>query len=259
MIHNSSQDPVFIKKIALRIWTLRSEVEHIVKDNLKRCGNDISSLDLDEVVQEYSAGPKPSTVFEAHEDDDHAIVDDSTVLSEVAEGAESAEDAEGDATEKEKDPDDNVVPIDKQSEDPSQGLTIKQRRPAIPQNELIHAKTLLSEVDMEKMFFFCSKPLIEGQAVIIEFLIPKNFILNAQILYCRPYNMRSRVISKGKLPYRACIKFSFVKKGERTLLRQFVQSIKPNETGSAKAQKKAASARKDADSDLDAFADLDNL
>jgi hypothetical protein len=34
MIHNSSNDPVLIKKISLKVWSLRDEIESRIKSEL---------------------------------------------------------------------------------------------------------------------------------------------------------------------------------------------------------------------------------
>ena len=40
--------------------------------------------------------------------------------------------------------------------------------------------------------------------------------------------MKSRVISQSSLPFRTGIKFTFLKEGERTLLRNFIKSVEPD-------------------------------
>ena len=106
---------------------------------------------------------------------------------------------------------------------------------------------------MEKMFFFCNKKFTEGQSIVIHFCVPKNFLMNADILYCRAYNPNSRIISKNNYAYRVLIKFTFLKEGERALLRQFIQSIEPDLSKIDKKQK-----NKDSKDDDDLSA-LDNL
>jgi hypothetical protein len=106
---------------------------------------------------------------------------------------------------------------------------------------------------MEKMFFFGNKGFTEGQSIVIQFCVPKMFLINADILYCRPYNMQSRIISKNNYSYRVLVKFTFLKEGERALLRQFIQSIEPD---LSKIDKKKKSSDSKDESD---FSELDNL
>ena len=49
--------------------------------------------------------------------------------------------------------------------------------------------------------------------------------MNADIIACQPHNMKTRIIGKLKLPYRAAAKFTFLKENERSLLRQFLKTI----------------------------------
>ena len=76
-------------------------------------------------------------------------------------------------------------------------------------------------------FLFTDQDLTEDQSLVIKFLIPKAFVLNADVLFSKIYNMSSRVISPNRLGYRVGLKFTFLKPGERTLLRQFLESIHP--------------------------------
>jgi hypothetical protein len=77
--------------------------------------------------------------------------------------------------------------------------------------------------------------------------------MNADVLYCRTFNIKSRIISQNNYKYRMLVKFTFLKEGERALLRQFLQSIEPDLT---KVQKKDSS---DKDSSDDGFGDLNDL
>jgi hypothetical protein len=76
--------------------------------------------------------------------------------------------------------------------------------------------------------------------------------MNADVLYCRTYNMQSRIISKNKYDYRVLVKFTFLQEGERALLRQFIQSIEPDLSKIDKKQKP----KDDSDADLSALDDL---
>ena len=169
MIFDSYMDPILIKKIFLKIWKLRDEVEAIILERIKKSQNKVSLTDL---IEEYD-------------------------------------------------------PLNKEEQVKNKGdvISIIQRKPKFSEEKIIHGCTVLSEIDIDKMFFFCSQDLTEGQSIVIEFLVPKQFVLNAEIISCRNYNMKSRVMSKKKLSHRALAKFTFLKKGERTLLRQFIKSI----------------------------------
>jgi hypothetical protein len=107
-------------------------------------------------------------------------------------------------------------------------LLLKQRLPTLPKEKLFQGRAILSEIYMDHMYFFSGVEFLEGQSIVLEFRVPKKFIMNAQVVFCRSYNMKSRVISKNRLPFRVGVKFTYLKDGERTILRQFVQSIEPD-------------------------------
>src|SRR5690606_19530112 len=72
-----------------------------------------------------------------------------------------------------------------------------------------------------------NKQFTVGQSIVVEFMIPKRFSVNVDVAYCRAFNLKSRIISNQNFRYRVAAKFTFLKEGERTLLRQFIQSIEP--------------------------------
>ncbi len=128
-------------------------------------------------------------------------------------------------------------------------------RPKLPPEQIVIGRTILSEVHMDKIFFFSDYNFVEGQSIVIEFQIPKRFIVNANIAYCRNYNMKSRIIRTNQLKFRVCAEFNFLKKGERTLLRDFLRSVEPQVKG--KAEAKGQKSAEDSGDDL--FNELDNL
>ena len=46
MIHNSSNDPVLIKKISLKIWSLRDEIEARIQDKIDGGAADIAEEEI---------------------------------------------------------------------------------------------------------------------------------------------------------------------------------------------------------------------
>ncbi|MBC7429104.1 MAG: hypothetical protein H7336_10860 [Bacteriovorax sp.] len=269
MIHNSSSDPVLIKKISLKIWSLRDEIESRIQEKLD-AGEMIPEALEEKIIElrgEYtkkSALPdnvvqlKSGADLPADEDDEMAKamaaamngeeVDEST-LDAVTPGPEGDESAEGAAK-------NNVVAmngIPVSAEDVAQ-ISIGIEPPNLPEDKVSKGKTILAEIGMEKMFFFSNKAFTEGQSIVIQFCIPKTFIVNADVIYCRPFNIKSRIISQNNYTHRMLIKFNFLKEGERALLRQFIQSIEPDMT---KAVKKVAVAEEESgDGD---FNELDDL
>ena len=65
-----------------------------------------------------------------------------------------------------------------------------------------------------------------GNSIILEFLVPEKFIMNAEVIFSQKYSMRNRIIGDKKTPYRVGVKFSFLKPGEKATLRKFLNSIR---------------------------------
>ncbi|MDC0253652.1 hypothetical protein OAK75_02050 [Bacteriovoracales bacterium] len=223
-IHKASKDPVLIKKIALQIWSLRTEIEEVIRYRVSEANKrEIEKPPLDDLIEEYSGKVAPQEI--------EAIFEST---SEEAEG----EEAEGEEAEEEE----------------SEGNTVTQRNPLIPKDKITNGKTLLSEINMEYLFLFSANNFIEGKNVVVKFLVPKAFSLNAEVIHCRKHTMSSRVISGQKLPHRACFKFTFLKPGERSLLRQFLFSVKPEKVIT---EDKDESEEESGDDDFGELDDLD--
>ncbi len=243
MIYNNSTDPVFIKKISLKIWSLKDEVKAVIQEKIKNSQDD--HLTIDELKKEYCSKKAP--------------VDNVIPLKEEAaeENLDTGEDemaaalAEAEAGESSEEPE--VDNVESTSEETGEEIQVIQRTPPLSEEDISSGKTILAEVGMDRIYFFSNKSFLNGQSIVIEFLIPKRFVMNANIVFCREYNMKSRIISKNRLPYRIGADFSFLKEGERTLLRQFIHSIEPEVPEAPVVQSKP----KEVEEDFDEFDDLD--
>ncbi len=272
MIHRQSNDPVLVKKISLKIWSLRDEVESRIRERLAQGTDPNTAADpaesakyLQDIVTEYTPTPAldapPPT-----EDGKPALnlikggADEKPGEENKEAAAPEVELAVAPEAEAEAAPVDTAAPSAETTTSPSteqapEPILIRQKRPLLEASQLCHGRTLLGEIYMDKMMFFAGKRFCEGQSIVIEFLIPKRFIVNADVLYCRHYSMKSRIISGQKLPYRVNVQFTFLKPGERTLLREFLESIEPDLTTikkEVKVQKPAAEG-----DELDDLANLD--
>ncbi|MBC7713986.1 MAG: hypothetical protein H7177_11650 [Rhizobacter sp.] len=267
MIHNSSSDPVLIKKISLKIWSLRDEIESRIQEKLD-AGEMVPEVLEERILELRGQYTKKTSVpdnviplktandLPADDDDEMAKAMAAAMNGEEADESaiEPAAPAEG---EEDAPAENNVVGLNgapvATAEDTNL-ITIGIEAPNLPDDKVSKGKTILSEIGMEKMFFFSNKAFTEGQSIVIQFCIPKTFIVNADVIYCRPFNIKSRIISQNNYTHRMLIKFNFLKEGERALLRQFIQSIEPDMT---KAVKKVAVAEEDSgDGD---FNELDDL
>jgi len=238
MIYGSTTHPVLVKKIPLRVWRLRDEIEALVEKEV-----DISDADLSGIASTYKTdyintkAPAENFTSEAPENEQE---------DQEKAATETLTAKEGDA------------PAEKKKEKvASEGTSSHETHLFnIPKDKIYKARTILAEIYMDKMYIFCSEKFIIGQSIVIQFEIPKPFILNAEITYCLEFNMQSRIISEKKMPYRASLRFTFVKPGERENLRTFLKSIEPK-IETAKKSKKSSDGSEDTDDNN--FADLENL
>jgi len=269
MIHNSSTDPVLIKKISLKIWTLRDEIESRVQEQIDS-GSAMNEQNVMELREQYTKksstpnnviGLKSLSELDSGEDEmakamAMADADEAQeVVEEVDEEAKKNTEAldSGESSEQAS----NIVSLNANATLKNENqniISISLEAPNIAEDKISRGKTVLSEISMEKMFFFCNKSFTEGQSIVIQFCIPKSFIANADILYCRPFNLKSRIISQNNYTHRVLIRFNFLKDGERALLRQFLTSIEPD---FSKIEKKGGG--KDGDGAGAGFNELDDL
>jgi hypothetical protein len=257
MIHKGSSDPVLIKKISLKIWSLRDEIESRIEEKI----NDGSSLDEEALLQlRHQYTPKPSStnannILELKPLGDLNTGEDEMAAAMAAAEASEELPSESENSEMPEEEKKNIAPINSNTESIDQNvISISLDAPNIPAEKIALAKTVLAEISMDRMLFFCNKSFTEGQSIVIQFCIPKSFIVNADILYCRPFNLKSRIISQNNYTYRALIRFNFLKEGERALLRQFLQSVEPK---LSKSIKKVSA--NDDNGDGAGFNDLDDL
>jgi hypothetical protein len=140
----------------------------------------------------------------------------------------------------------------------SDGEAVGQRRPNLEPGQMLKAMCFLSELNMDAIYFFCNDKMLAGQSVVIDFLVPNRFLVMAEIINCRPYNMRSRIISATPHPYRVAARPLFIKTGERTLLREFLETVEPDLDAIAAQQKaKKPVKKKEEEDDIDDLDDLD--
>lgn len=270
MIHHSSSDPVLIKKISLKVWTLRDEVEARVKEKVEALqdqeGSEIDLSDLkDAYTKKNNASAEviainPAAPLDDSEDEMKRAMEEAMgggsaeAPNEEAPTEEGAEENAESAVETPPAQDNNVTPLFATNGNEGNLIDINVDMPPLAEEKIFKGKTVLAEIGMDRIFFFTNKLFTEGQSIVIKFEIPKTFIMNADVHYCRPFNLKSRVISQNNFQYRVMAKFSFLKEGERALLRQFLKSVEPETQAQAPVQE--AKAEKEADSD---FSELDDL
>ncbi len=203
MIYYSSRDPVFIKKVHLRTWLLRDEIESALKQRLQHGPRE--DINLEEFKKEY---------LQDKEQNESSI--EGKGRFKILQGGKS----------------EDKCPI----------LEFTKQQNLIPTDKIHLGIFIISEIEMDRMYFFSSAYFVEGQSIVIEFLIPQKFTLNAEVLYVHHYSREGRILSSNKLSYRIGVAFTFLKKGERALLKNFLQSIaykKKKETPSSSVPEEA--------------------
>lgn len=239
MIHGNSSDPVLIKKIKVKIWHLRDEIEATIRARLAN-NPDEPIPSIEDLILEYKANPAVASTAKGLE-----IVPDEA--SESPEEVKESKETEEETTETTESADDS------ESQAETNPSTIKQRIPELKVDKIILGTAVLAELDIDHLYLFTNKQFVAGQSIVIEFLVPKRFVVNADIIFSRAYNMKSRIISDVKLPFRTGLQFTFLKEGERTLLRNFIVSVEPNIPEPAVDMAKVANKSDDDFDELDDF------
>lgn len=241
-IFNKSSHPVAVKRIPVRIWALRDEIEAAIDRRIKECEAAGTPLFLDDIKEFYGmrtdkplAGqPQLQLVPEAAENTPQDSVD--AMMEALAATAPEEEKKEEVAAA----PAPTEAVVEKADEIvASQTPAEKAEAPAAPHVQRTYTRqvpdsakvsygfALLADVNMDWMLTFSKEKFIQGQSVVIEFLIPHPFMMSAEIIMCHNYAMRSRIISESKPDFRLQCRFTYPFPGERTRLREFLTSVEP--------------------------------
>lgn len=266
-IFNKSTHPVTVKKIAVRVWALRDEIESAIERRMRECEAAGAPLYVDDIKEYYglrtdaalAEAPQLKLVSAQGSEPDEAMLEMMAALAQesappqeatrppaeappeaaletAAPPAEGAETTATTATTEESS--ETIQKADEMlsAQTPNQSAEAKaearDRAPFIrqaPHLELIsYGFALLADVNMEWILTFSKKSFIQGQSVVVEFLIPRPFMMSAEILHCANVSMRSRIISESKPDFRIQCRFTFTRSGERGQLRDFLTSIEPD-------------------------------
>ncbi|MGE3610823.1 MAG: hypothetical protein AB7I27_14625 [Bacteriovoracaceae bacterium] len=232
MIHNKSSHPVDIKKISIRLWSLRDEIEAAVERRIKECEAAGIPLYIDDIKKYYHEiipGPLPDNVIALGAKKEDGITD---LMESLGPKEENPEEKPSEATEE------NSLSQAEQiiSEQAKQGLETNKLNPILERpfqrqapdtDKIIYGFTILSDINMDSLLSFTKERFMQGQLVIVEFLIPQSFKMMAKVNYCHNYGLRSKIISSTKPDFRLQCKFIFAIPGERDTLRNFLKSIEP--------------------------------
>ena len=196
MIYGSSKHSIEVRKIHLKIWKFRDELESVIQERLDKGGGHPSEVDVSDLEELYGSHitTTNSSGLKVHEQDTEEL---------PQQGGEDGpkEDTEGKV------------------------LEIYRARPRLGKNKFDDGVVALMDIDMKTISCFSQKNYLCGQVIVIEFLVPNHFFVTAEVLGCRNYNMRSRIISQAGLNFRLHAKWTYNLPGERTMLRRFLNSI----------------------------------
>lgn len=278
MIYNKSGHPIEVKKISIRLWSIRDEIEAAIGRRMKECEAAGIPLYIDDIKSFYNLSLKEplnqqNNVLQLkpveNPTDSVANLMESVAPEEKPETPEAAAETPpaeappleaAPATEGETPIQATEATESKESktfnqadqiiaEQSKQGLDTQKPNPILQRpyqrqppdlDKISYGFSLLSDINMEHILTFTKDKFLHGQSVVMEFLIPQNFMMTAHVTYCNHYAIRSRVISSTKPDYRVQCRFDFSIPGERDKLRSFLKSIEPNIPQAVKKVKKEA-------------------
>ncbi len=253
MIHNKSTHPVEVKKISIRIWSLRDEIEAGIGRRIKECEAAGVPLYIEDIKKFYHLTNQLPT-------NDNVVPlkgvpgkdGISSMMEEIGEDQKTENKEEFVQGENLTEENKNLQKAEEIiAEQTSQGLENNTPNPILNRpyqrqapdlDKISYGFCFLSDINMEFMLNFTKDKFLRGQSVTIDFLIPNNFMMTADVTYCHNFAMRSRIISSSRPDYRVQCHFNFSIPGERNNLRSFLKSIEPSINGDKKKVKKDAPA-----------------
>lgn len=244
MIYNKSSHPVEVKKISVRIWSLRDEIEAAIGRRMKECEAAGVPLYIDDLKRFYNLDPD-STLSQDNvlqlkpKGDEDAMTSLMESLAEETPEEKPAEDQDSQTLSKA----DEIIAEQKlqgmEAEKPNPIIDRPYQRLAPDLDKISYGFTFLSDVNMDNILSFTKDKFLQGQSVVVEFLIPQPFMMTANVAYCHHYALRSRIISTTKPDYRLQCRFTYSIPGERDTLRNFLKSIEPTIPQGKKGNKKS--------------------
>jgi hypothetical protein len=247
MIYNKSGHPVEVKKISVRIWSVRDEIEAAIGRRIKECEAAGVPLFIDDIKRFYNLNMQEplnqqSNVIPLRPE--NAQPEEAQAASPAAEAAPESTPEEAKPAETEAAAPTEGAPESQTfnqaeeilAEQNKQGLDTQKPNPILERpytrqapdlEKITYGFALLSDINMETILSFTKDKFLHGQSVVVEFLIPQSFIMTAHVSYCSHYAIRSRIISSTRPDYRIQCRFDFSMPGERDTLRNFLKSIEP--------------------------------
>ena len=204
---NKSNHPVEVKKVKVRIWTLRSEIEAAVAKRVESKGSEDSlTVDIEDI----------KTFYHNH------------IPAEVEEDL-AAEETEGEESEVTKLTDEALSEDTKSDDDKTTESEKEKFERVIPEEKYIsHGEVLLSDLHMDRVMLFTNEKFVQGQNIIIQFLITSPFVVSGEVQKVIHFARNSKIIKETRLDHRVQFGCSLMFPSERTNLRDFLKSIEPD-------------------------------
>lgn len=241
------------------MWGLRDEIEAALERRIKECEAASVPLFVDDIKKFYNLNMKApltdsSNVIPLH--GNPASNDLNSLMASLkedekipeAEKSQSTQEviaslSEGEAKEPPKAFNEAEEIIAEQSlqglenKKPADILLRPYKRQAPDLDRISYGFCFLSDIHMDNLLTFTQGKFLQGQSVVVEFLIPQSFMMTAEVIYCHYYALRSRIISSTKPDYRVQSQFNFAIPGERETLRNFLKSIESTVSDKKKTKK----------------------
>lgn len=226
MIYNKSGHPIEVKKISIRLWSLRDEIEAAIGRRMKECEAAGIPLYIEDIKNFYRLNSEaPNNVISMKKNETDGVT---SLMEELGEEAKAEETPEATSLNEAEEIIAEQTLQGLENDKPNPILERPYQRQAPDLEKISYGFVLLSDINMEQMLTFTKERFLQGQSVTVEFLIPQNFMMTADVTYCHHYARTSKIISSNKPDYRVQCKFAFAIPGERDTLRNFLKSIEPN-------------------------------
>ena len=254
-----SIQPVEVKKIFVRVWALRDEIEAAIQKRIEEEGHsEDSPAFIDDIKSFYDKDFKSESTKEEifdeessdEESSDEESSDEENSDEESSDEESSDEESSDEESSEEESSDEESSKSDSSDNQDSENLKTREpftRQPPA-EDKISQGYVLLSDIVMESILIFSDKTFTIGQNIIIEFMVTKPFKVTAELLVSKDIGRNSKIIKQIKYNHRLQSVFLFEFPGERSKLREFLQSIEPEIPVPPKKLKKPES---DDDDDFD--------
>lgn len=223
-------------------------------DDIEAVAEDLfaSSDDESEGDGEEEASPEQSEADENVEaaDSEEGALEEADINATMADAAQEASD-EGNSEEDASEAGESIEEAALTPEADESKPTLSYKRVYPKGDKLSTGYALMSDLNMETFLVFSRSGFYCGQTIVIELLIPQKFSVTAEVVRCEDISRTSRIISDSKANFRIQCVLTYNQPGERSALRNFLQSVEPEIPPPPKKVKRAVESDDD-----DEFEDL---